>query len=192
MLKKMVKPTIMILVALFSIGIAYAAFADKIKVKNAIFTTGSADIKFLLNLAGTTQGDNLVDELPGPNLNNIGSNWQSDYTLKIFNNSTSKIDIVTNAFYETANDPDDLRSYINVEPILWSDSNNNGIAENTELGTNLGKKTLTKWKTEGFNLGELDTGQVISIVLRFTTGTLSDIKQGKTGMFDFEFESVNK
>ncbi len=185
-------PVIAFVVALFSAGIAYAAFADKIKIKSAIFTTGSAEIKFLVNLAGDTQTENIADEITGPNFTNIGSNWQNDYAVKIFNNSTSAIDLGSNAYYETINDPDELRSYINVELIPWDDTNNNGLVETDELGTTYGKKTITKWKTEGFALGELNAGQIKGLLLRFSTTTLSDTKQGKTGMFDFEFESVNK
>ncbi len=190
--KQIITAALGLVIALFSAGIAYAAFADKVKIKSALFSTGSAEIKFLINLAGSTQPDNTADELQGPNFTNIGSNWQNDYAVKIFNNSTSAIDLGSNAFYETVNDPDELRSYINVEPIPWDDSNNNGLVETDELGTSFGKKTITKWKTEGFALGELDAGQIKGLLLRFTTTTLSDTKQGKTGTFDFEFDSVNK
>ncbi len=190
--KRITLPLIAFVVALLSAGVAYAAFADKIKLKTALFSTGSAEIKFLINLAGSTQADNITDELPGPSFTNIGSNWQNDYAVKVFNNSTTAIDLGTNAFYETINDPDELRSYISVEPISWDDANNNGLVEAEELGTSYGTKTITKWKTEGFALGEVGAGNVKGLLLRFTTATLSDTKQGKTGTFDFEFESVNK
>ena len=93
--------------------------------------------------------------------------------------------------YATANDPDDLRSYIFVEPFSWNDSNDNGLLDTGELGSSFGKKSIVKWKTEGFSFGQLDTANVKGFVLRFSTDNLSDTKQGKTGVFDFVLEATS-
>ena len=53
-----------------------------------------------------------------------------------------------------------------------------------------GKKTIVKWKTEGLSLGQAATGEVKALVLRFSTDTLPDTKQGKSGVFDFVFSSA--
>ena len=45
-------------------------------------------------------------------------------------------------------------------------------------------------KTEGFDLGTINNGNVKSYVLRFSTDNLSDTKQGKTGIYDFIFDAI--
>lgn len=99
--------------------------------------------------------------------------------------------LVSNANYETINDPDDLRQIIYVEPFNWADANNNGIVDDGELGSSFGRKTIVKWKTEGFDFSTLATGAVKGLVLRFSTDTVSDTKQGTTAIFDFLFDSIS-
>ena len=171
-------------------GVAFAAFADRGQILGSSFSTGSADIKFLNDLTGSTGTENLVDELPGPTFSNIGPNWSEDYLLKIFNNAAGHIQLTSNSAYETINDPDDLRQIIFVEPFNWGDSNNNGLVDDGELGSSFGRKTIVKWKTEGFDLSSMASGSVKGLVLRFSTDTVSDTKQGKTAIFDFIFDSL--
>jgi len=179
-----------ILIFLSLLGITYAAFIDKGKILGSTFTVGSSDLKLLSNLSGGVDPSNLADELTGPTFNNIGSSWHQDYLLKLYNNGTSPAQIATHSNYATANDPDDLRSFIYVEPFPWNDANNNGVVDTGEEGTSLGRKTIIKWKTEGFDLGSLGTGEVKGLILRFSTDSVSDTKQGKSGVFDFEFDSI--
>jgi predicted ribosomally synthesized peptide with SipW-like signal peptide len=171
-------------------GVTYAAFTDKGKVLGSTFSAGSADIKFLSDVTLGIDPPNLTDELTGPSFSNISPTWTQDYLMKIVNNGTSNLGIVTNAYYETASDPKDLRSDIQVEVFPWNDSNSNGIVDTGEEGTPIGKKTIIKWKTEGFDLGELNAGQQKSLILRFSAPTLGDDQQGATGVFDFEFEAI--
>lgn len=171
-------------------GITIAAFGDKGEILGSSFSVGSADIKLLKDLAGPTSGDNLAEELNGPNFINISPNWTQDYALKIFNNASTHVQLTSNADYETANDPDDLRQLIFVEPIAWNDQNNDGLHEESELGSTYGKKTIVKWKTEGFDLSSIASGATKGLVLRFSTEAVSDTKQGKTAVFDFEFDSL--
>ncbi len=171
-------------------GVTYAAFTDKGKVLGSTFSAGSADIKFLSDVTLGVDSSNLTDELTGPNFSNISSTWTQDYLMKIVNNGTSNLGIVTNANYETVNDPKDLRSDIQVEIFPWTDSNSNGIVDTGEVGTSIGKKTIIKWKTEGFDLGVLNAGQQKPLILRFTAPTLGDDQQGAIGVFDFEFEAI--
>lgn len=171
------------------VGLVYAAFLDKIKVPGATFKVNSAEIKFLKTLTGGINTENLTDELVGPTFDNIGQTWQQEYLLKIYNNTAATLNLNSKSNYTTANDPDDLRSYIYIEPFEWSDANNNGIAETSEIGSTYGKKTLLKWKTEGITLNTIAPGTTKALVLRFSTENLPDSKQGKTGIFDYEFES---
>lgn len=171
-------------------GITYANFTDKGEILGSTFSVGSADLKIIKELTGGIENDNLTDQLTGPSFANITPNWQKDYLIKLYNNAGSKMQLTTNAEYLTTNDPDDLRSVIYVEPLPWNDANNNGIVDTGETGTSLGKKTIVKWKTEGFDLGQMDSGMVKGLILRFSTSTLSETKQGKTAIFDFEFDSV--
>jgi predicted ribosomally synthesized peptide with SipW-like signal peptide len=172
------------------IGVTYAAFTDKGKVLGSTFSAGSSDIKFLNDVTLGTESSNLTDELTGPSFSNISPTWTQDYLLKIFNNGTSNLALTTASYYETANDPQDLRSDIQVEIFPWNDTNSNGVVDSGEIGTALGKKTIIKWKTEGFDLGELQSGQQLPLIFRFTAPTLGDDQQGATAVFDFEFEAI--
>lgn len=180
----------LVILFLGAIGVTYAAFTDKAKLLGSTFSTGSADIKFLLDLAGGVLAANLTDEKPGPSFSNITPNWNQDYPMKIYNNSASPLNLTTNSNYSTINDPDDLRSYIYVEPFEWTDADNNGLFTESERGVSLGRKTITKWKTEGIDLGQVSGGSVKAVVLKFSTDALSDTKQGKSALFDFEFNSI--
>ncbi|MFC1622188.1 hypothetical protein ACFL13_02280, partial [Patescibacteria group bacterium] len=165
-------------------------FVDKGKILGSSFSVGSADIKLLQDVAGGVDIGNLVDEKTGPTFEGVSPNWTSDYLIKIYNNAAGQLQITSNANYETINDPDDLRQIIFVEPISWNDSNGDGIFDAGEEGTSFGRKTIVKWKTEGFDFGTINSGNVLSLILRFSTDTVSDTKQGSTGIFDFEFDSI--
>ena len=171
-------------------GITYAAFSDKAKVLGSSFSVGSANLMFLESLSMGTDPSNYKDELPGPTFTNIGPGWTQDYLLKLISMASSKISISTNAFYETANDPQELRSDIQVEIIKWYDTNQNGIVDSGEEGPVVGKKSIIKWKTEGFTLGDLYYGKVMELILRFSAPTISELKQGASSVFDFEFNSI--
>lgn len=190
MRKKVINVLGIVLVLAAAAGIAWAAFADKAEVLGSNFSTGSADIKFLLDLAGGTDESNLADELPGPSFTNIGPNWSEDYLIKIFNNTSGQIQLTSNSNYETVNDPDDLRQIIYVEPFNWGDANNNGLLDDGELGSSFGRKTIVKWKTEGYDLSSVAGGSTKVLVLRFSTDDVSDTKQGKNAVFDFIFDSL--
>jgi hypothetical protein len=172
------------------VGVALAAFSDSGNVLGSTFSVGSADIRLLSDVAGGTDVTNLVEELPGPTFTDISPNWSTDYLIKIFNNGTSSVDLASHANYVTANDPEDLRQIIFVEPFYWDDVNGNGVVDTGEEGASLGRKTIVKWNTEGFALGNLDTGNVVGLILRFSTDNVSDTKQGASMIVDFEFESV--
>lgn len=173
-----------------SVGIAYAAFQDKGKVLGSTFSVGSTDIKLLSDIAGNTEPANLADEINGPSFSNITPNWTKDYLVKLVNKGTTTLSMASHAKYLTANDPEDLRNVIYVEPIEWSDLNNNGIADDGETGISMGKKSIVKWNTEGFDFGLIQINETRGFVLRFSTEGLSDTKQGATGIFDFEIDAV--
>jgi predicted ribosomally synthesized peptide with SipW-like signal peptide len=171
-------------------GVTYAAFSDKSNVLGATFTVGSADLKFLSDLTNEIDPTTYVDELPGPNFQNISPIWQKDFAIKLINQGSTNLAVTSSSNYTTANDPKDLRSDILVEIINWNDADKDGEVDSGEEGTSLGKKTIIKWKTEGLNLGNLDSGQIMPMILRFTAPTLADTQQGATGIFDFEFNSI--
>lgn len=173
-----------------AIGTTWAAFTDKAKILGSMFSVGSADIKLLAIIGGGIDSSNLVDEKTGPEFADISSNWIEDYPLQIYNNATGDVHLASNANYTTANDPEELRQLIFVEPIEWNDANSNGVVEDGELGVSLGRKSIVKWKTEGFDLGVLSPGQVKSMIFRFSTDAISDTKQGASALFDFEFDAI--
>lgn len=181
-----------ILLVIVLTSATYAAFSDKGKLSGSSFSVGSSDIKLLADISQGTESANLVDELPGPAFVNIGPTWQQNYLMKFYNKSTAPINLTTHAKYATADDPSDLRQYIYVEPKEWDDANNNGSVDTGEEGASLGKKTIVKWSTEGFDLGAIAMGTTKSLILKFTAETLSDTKQGKSGTFDFEFDAINQ
>ena len=179
--------TILILIAA---GIVYAAFSDKGKVLGSSFSVANSDIKIMADTTQGTNPANLVDEIAGPSFDNIGQTWQQDYAIKLVNGGTTKLQVMSNAYYETANDPENIREDIYVEIFEWSDANNDGIADPGEYPNSLGKKTIIKWKTEGLTLGEFNPGQSKPLVIRFSTENLSETKQGATALFDFIFEGI--
>jgi len=171
-------------------GVAVAAFGDKGEVLGSSFSVGSADIKLLEDLAGGTSSENLSDQLNGPSFANISPSWSKDYPLKTYNNATTHIQLTSNASYLTENDTEDLRQIIFVEPFNWGDANNDGLVDESELGSSFGRKTIIKWKTEGYDLSSVAPGSVKGMILRFSTDTVSDTKQGANAIFDFEFDSL--
>lgn len=181
----------LVLMLLLVVGVTFAAFTDKSKILGSSFSVGSADLKLLQDLAGGVDSANLVDELTGPTFDGIYPFWVGDYLVKIYNNATSSVNLTSNANYETANDPDDIRQIVFVEPFEWDDTNNDGLLDVGELGASLGARdTIIKYKTVGYDFGALNSGEIKGIVLRFSTDSVSDTKQGASGIFDFEFDSV--
>lgn len=188
--RKVILYVVAVIVFGLTLGVTYAAFTDKSKFTGSTFSVGSADIKLLNNVALGIDPSNLVEEKSGPGFENIEPYWFADYYVKIYNNATTNLLITTNANYETANDPAELRQVIYVEPFLWNDLNGDGDPEENEEGPSLGRKTIVKWKTEGFDLGEVNRGEVRGLILRFSTDAISDLKQGSSAIFDFEFNAV--
>lgn len=177
---------------LLIVGVGYAAFADRADVLGTSVSVGSADLRLLNDLAGGVVEENLVETIPGPSYTNVGPNWTEDYLVKIFNNGTSTVQITTQSNYLTADDPEDLRGLLFVEPFQWDDINNDGIADTVELGTSYGRKSFIKWKTEGFVLEDIPSGGVGGYVLRLSTDSIPDSKQGATALFDFQFHSLGQ
>lgn len=174
------------------VGIVFAAFIDKGKYTGATFSVGSSDLRLLENLALGATESNLKDELQGPTFTNINSNWKISYPIKLYNNGSTTLTLDSRANYETANDPSSLRSYIYAEVFDWNDANNNGSVDTDEKGSSYGIKSFTKWKTEGFALGTINSGTIRGYVLEFSTQTISDTLQGKSGTFDFEFNAAGQ
>ena len=182
--------TVLLLISV--LGVTYAYFTDVSKYTGSTFSVGSADLRLLEDLTLGLTPENLKDELPGPVFTNISPNWVYNYPIKLYNNATTTLDLTSTSNYETANDPAELRQIIYVETFLWEDTNEDGVVDEGELGASYGRKTVIKWKTEGFNLGSIETGTTKGILLRFTTDAVSPTKQGTTAIFDFEFNATGR
>jgi len=180
----------LVLLVVLTLGVTFAAFSDKAAFTSSIFSVASSDIKLLDIIGGGTDASNLVDEKPGPQFEGVTEYWSADYPVQIYNNASSDVGLTSHASYETANDPAELRQYIYVEILDWDDTNGDGQVQQEEFGTSYGIKTIIKWNTEGFDLGVLPRGEVGSFCLRFTTGNLSDSKQGESLLFDFEVDAL--
>ena len=192
MTKKFYVVALLVVLGITTVGAAYAAFVGKSKILGTSVSVGSADIKLLKDVAGGISAENLVAEKAGPALANIYPGWKQDYLVKLHNNSAAQVSLTSNANYVTDQDPAALRQLLYVQPIPWSDNNSNGLVELDELGTPLERKTIVKWKTEGYNLGNLASGQTMGLVLRFSADSIPDTKQGTSGVFDFEFNSIGQ
>lgn len=190
-IKVLIGAIVLLAVGVTTATAALAAFGDKGNVLGSTFSVGNSDLKLLRSLQQGTEIANQADSLEGPMFSNIIPNWQGDYLLKIYNNGTTAMNVSSNANYLTANDPEELRSILFVEPFLWVDDNNNGTAEGHEVGSSLGKKTITKWKTEGFDFGRLGTAETLGVVLRFSADDISETKMGQQAVFDFIFDAVS-
>jgi hypothetical protein len=186
------KYLMVLMVAITLASIAFAAFSDQSKVTGGHFKVSSADIKLLQNLAAGPSSDNLKDEINGPSFENISEFWSIDYGVELYNNGSRPMLLTSNANYTTANDPSDLRSEIYVEIFDWNDADNDVSIDEGELGNSYGKKTIIKWKTEGYDLVNIDVGELKSFILRFSTEEISDAKQGKSALFDFEFDAIQQ
>ena len=178
------------LLSVTSLGIVLAAFSYKNKYVGSTFTIGSAVIKLLKNLSLGPDPSNLADELPGPGFQNIGEGWYHDYPIKIFNGGSSNVKLSSRANYTTVNDPDNLRDIIFVEIFTWNDLNSDGVIDPGEKATTQGApKSILRWKNDGIEMGQIESGQTRNFILSFFTQMVSDSKQGKTAIFDFEFDS---
>ncbi len=188
--KKLVLPAAILATLATIVSVTYAAFSDSAQILGSKFSISSADLRFEYDPTIGSAPDNLVDTLEGPSFGNIGQNWSKEYALKMINNGTTRLNVNSYANYETENDPESLRSDISVEIFEWNDSNSDGVLDPGETGMSKGKKTIVKWKTEGFDLGDFYPGQGKFVVLKFTTENISETKQGAQALFDFNFESI--
>lgn len=175
------------LLILLVAGVTYAAFTDSGKVLGSSFTVNGTDLKLLSNLKNGSEKSNIVDSLPGPAYTNITDGWTAQFPVKVFNNGAQELLLASNSDYQTANDPANLRQLVLVEPFVWDDKDGNGVVAESEVGTSLGKKTIVKWKTEGFDFGKLKSGEIRGFVLEFSASGITASKQGTTGVFDYEF-----
>lgn len=187
-----IKYLISIVVGAAVVSVAWAAFSDKGKVAGSYFKVASTDIKLLQNMAAGPSSDNLKDEINGPSFENISAAWSIDYGVDLYNNGSIALLLTSNANYTTANDPDELRSNIYVEIFDWNDYDNDISIDEGELGNSYGRKTITKWKTEGFALGRIEVRETKSFILRFSAEGLGDTKQGKEAIYDFEFGAIQE
>jgi hypothetical protein len=179
---------LIVLVSLAFVGAATkAAFQSSGNVSDVTFKVGGVDIKILEDLSQAPSESNLKTSKAGLTFQDLFPGWTKDYPIKIYNNGTLLINVISTAYYETANDPASLREYIFAELFPWDDQNSDGVVDSTEIGTSLGKKSIVKWKTEGFVLGDLVPGSTKGLLVRFTAGAIPDTKMGQQAKYTFEF-----
>jgi hypothetical protein len=182
----------LVLLVLLTLGVTFATFTDKADFLGTTLSVASSDIKLLAVYNGGLDPSNLVDSKPGPTFTNVSSSWHEDYVVQIYNNATGPLNLTSKATYEVDNDPDELRQIIFVEMFDWEDANGDAIPQQEEFEQHSldGAKTIVKWNTQGFDLGTLPQGEVRTLVLRFSTNTISPTKQGKGIIFDFSFDAL--
>ena len=184
-------------------GITSAAFEEKVSVAGASFTIGESSgtpggeetgtntaLKIFVNNANSSQGSNLADMVTGPVFENVTPEWVQSVPIKLYNKGTTILEVVGSATY--ISDPDTLRDDLFIEILAWNDANNNGLAEETEIGESFGHDTILRFKNDTFSLGELSGESVKGYVLRFDGTGLSDVNIGKTAVYDFVFTGVEK
>lgn len=189
-MKKIVLSLLIIASVLLSVAVATkAAFEDKGEIKGTTFKVGNADVKLVNDLSSDVSDSNLVDVKDGPVFSGIFPGWSRDYGVKLYNNGSLNIALESESEYTTAEDPDSLRESINVEVFNWNDSNENGIAETSEVENVplAPKKNIIKWKSEGISLGELKAGEIKGLLLKFSVESISSTKQSKSAKYNFVF-----
>ena len=181
----------LVLLILLTLGVTFATFTDNAKFIGTTFSVASSDIKLLDVIGGGTDPSNLVDNKAGPSFENITPEWFEDYVVQVYNNGTGPVNLTSTANYQTADDPAELRQIIFVEIFDWEDANADGIPQESEYtSSSYGAKTIIKWNTVGFDLGVLPQGEVRTLLVRFSTTSVSPTKQGAGMLFDFEFNAL--
>lgn len=170
-------------------GITYAAFMDKGSILGTTFSVGSSDIKLLTDITVGIEENNLSDEIIGPSFRDITPYWEQKYYLKIYNKSSSAVELISSAIYDSEQDPENINEILFVEPFEWKDYNNNGISDEGEIYESYGRKTIEDWLKEGINLGPLGKDSLRGLMLKFSTEDIPDSKQGASGIFNFEFNA---
>ncbi|MBD3366114.1 hypothetical protein GF360_02095 [candidate division WWE3 bacterium] len=182
----------LVLLLVLTLGVTFATFTDTLDFGGAMFSVANSEVKLLDAIGGGIDPSNLVDSKPGPQFDNVAGGWFADYPVEIYSNATTDVNLWSWANYEdvAVNDPAELRQYIYVEILDWTDANGDGMPEQSEFGSSYGRKTILKWNTEGIDLGTLSPGEVRSLALRFSVDSLSNAKQGESLLYDFEFEAL--
>lgn len=204
-MKKIILSGFLVLLSSLSlIGVTSAAFEEKVSVLGTSFTiasdvgepvggggtTGNTDLKILVSNSAAATGANLADSVNGSSFGDIKISWKQDFPIKIHNKGTKLLDIVGSANY--INDPDTLRDDLFIEILAWNDANNNGTAEENEIGQSYGHDTILRFKNDTFSLGELGSASTKGYVLRFDGSGLSDANVGMAAVYDFVFTGVER
>lgn len=188
-MKNILKSAVVLTAVLAAVSYStLAAFTAKATVKNSTFSTGNAALRFMKDLAGSPTGENLTDELTGPTFSNILPNWTGDFPLKLVN--AGSVNLVASALGVYVSDTSDLRNQIYVQAFAWTDDGD-GIAQPGEIGAAYAAPmTLEQWRSNAITFGQINVSGVMPMVLRFSTGDLSDAYQGQTTVFDFQFNGT--
>lgn len=170
-------------------GATHAAFTATATISGNTFSVGNAALRLYIDLAGGATAGNLIQTKPNfTDFNNIYPNWTSSYDAKLYNSGTVALD--TNVVSVPVT-PHALASQINVEAMLWTDANADGVADPGELGASLGTKTLQAWESSPFSIGVLNAGQTQGVHFVFSVGDLDDTYQGVMTMYDFVFNGTS-
>lgn len=170
-----------------------AAFTANATITGNTFSTGSADLRLLEDLAGPAEGDNLVTSKVGGTFTGIYPGWTEDYGVKL--NNFGSVDLMTSVSGVYVSDTSNLRSAIFVEAYNWTDGGEVGVIEADEVSVDpiAPAMTLEQWRNTPIALGELDAtvDDTRSIVLRFyTEESMGADNQNQTTVFNFVFNGT--
>lgn len=177
-----------------------AAFTDTATITGNVFTTGTADLKLLQDVAGAYDSSNYVDPLAGTSFDNIYPGWTERYPLKVVNTGTLNLTLQSYANYVSGNTS--LGDYLTVTIRAWNDGSNanplDGIVQAGEVTGPYGTATsITRWQNTTFGGGATenpfgDLGQinvpdpVRGFVFDFeASSTLPNSLQGQSLTLDF-------
>ncbi len=177
-----------------------AVFEETVKVAGTSFTVGTdaggeqqdtnTALKMLVNLSEPAADPNLADSIAGPVFDNIAVDWIDQVEIKIHNQGTETLDIVSLADY--VSDPDVLRDDLYVEILEWNDTNSDGVVDSGEEGTSYGYDTILRWRNDTFPLGSIAVDETRGFVMRFDGTGVTGTNFGMTAAYDFVFTGVGQ
>lgn len=151
-----------------------AAFTAQATITGNTFSTGTADLL-------VDSGDEVfVQSFEGGSFSDIYPGWTQDFNATVLNNGSLDLVVDLTGVLVPGSDTDGLRHALLVE-VFEEDGT-------TSLGS---PRTLNEWRTSPFVLGELEAGDLKTVVLRFTAPSdLGPQYEGHSVQFDFVFNGT--
>lgn len=170
-----------------------AAFTAKATLTGITFSTGTAELKLFGNLGYTHiwNNGNLYPGQRGGTFADIGPNWKGSQPLKYIN--TGSVPLMTSIRAVVGNDPAGLADDITVSVWQWQDTDGNGQESNTDTFTQLSSpQPLSEMVSNSVTLGQLQRHDPKGLMLRFTTGDLSNETQKQSLSVEFIIDGTTQ